>query len=409
MRGGNTVKGLIAIVALVAGLAAAPVDASDGGYIYGRVVTEDGETFQGPLRWGDEEAFWHDMFNATKAENEHLRYVDDEVVDRLRRERHGFLEALFADSDEELGHIFAIRFGDLKRIEVDGRDRLTVEFRNGETQRLSGGSNDVGAKITVVDAETGTREIRWNRIKTIDFAETPQRLAKKLGEPLYGTVKTRRQEFTGYIQWDHDECLSTDELDGEDRDGHVSIAFGEIASIKKHWRGAMVTLTDGSEELLTGSNDVNNENRGVVVQVPDIGRVRIGWDDFEEVKFRRTPPGSGRGYAEYGDGAALQGVVETRGGRHQGRIVFDLDESWDFELLHGRNGDTEYMIPFGEITSITPRGRFRADVKLRSGVEIELEDTQDVSRDNYGVLVFAASREPTYVDWRDVKEIRFGR
>ena len=402
-------KGWISMAALAAGLAvAAPAHGSDAGYIYGRVVTEDGETYHGQLRWGDEEAFWHDTFNGTKVENEHLEYVDDDVVDRLRREHRGFLEALFVDRDDDLRHIFAIRFGDMKRIEVGTGENVIVEFRNGEELRLRGGSNDIGARITVVDPSAGEHRLRWSRIRTIEFMEAPQRIANKLGEPLYGTVKTGRYEFTGHIQWDHDECLSIDELDGDTRDGDVAIPFEDIVSIRKHRQGAMVRLVDGAEEYLTGSNDVNDGNRGVVVRVPGIGAVKIGWDDFDEVTFQRPAPGSGRGYAEYGKGSPLSGVVETRGGRRQGRIVFDLDESWDFEMLHGKNGDTEYLIPFREIAQITPQGRYRAEVRLRNGVEIELEDSQDVSRENNGLLVFEGSRRPTYVSWRDVEAIRFG-
>lgn len=401
---------MIVLAALAAGLAAAvPASASDAGYIYGRVVTDDGQTFQGALRWGDEEAFWEDMFNATKAENEYVGYVDEDVLRQLRRERRDFWENLFQVRNHEFGHIFAVRFGDLKRIDVRGGSRLTVEFRNGERLDLNGGSNDVGARITVVDPNAGTQRIRWRNIRSIEFAETPQQIEKKLGLPLYGTVKTRRYEYTGFIQWDNDECLTTDELDGDVRDGDVSIPFGDIASIRKYRRGALVTLVDGSQEYLTGSNDVNGENRGVVVKVHSIGSVKVGWDDFEEVTFQHPAEGSGRSYAEFGNAAPLTGVIETRGGKLAGRIVFDLDEAWDFELLQGKIGDTEFQIPFREIVRIVPRGTRRSMVYLRSGAEVELEDAQDVSRDNDGMLVFDGGHRPTYVAWRDVKEIQFGK
>jgi hypothetical protein len=398
----------IAIAALTAGLAVAPVTyASDTGYIYGRVVTKDGETFQGQIRWGDEEAFWHDIFNATKARNEHLADIDREVVDRLRRNRKDFWERFFTADHDDLRHVFAIRFGDVKKIEPGFGSNVTLTFRNDETIELRGGSNDVGARISVVDPKAGTQEIRWNRIRTVEFSEAPQKIARKIGEPLYGTVKTSRGEFTGHIQWDNDEALSIDRLDGSNRDGKVSIALGDIQSIRKHRRGALVTMFDGNEEYLYGSNDVNDENRGVVVKVPEIGSVKVGWDDFREVTFVQEAPNSGRGYADYGTGARLTGVVETRSGSHKGRIVFDLDESWDFEMLHGTNGKTEYLIPFRQIESVTPKGRYRTMIRLRSGLEVELEDSQDVSRDNNGLLVYADGRRPTYLEWRDVQSIRF--
>jgi len=404
------VKTWVSIAALALGLAVAcPALASDTGYIHGRVTTEDGDTYEGEIRWGDEEAFWDDIFNATKVENENLDYLDRDQVNRLRGHRRNVWEVMFGDRDDDFTHLFAVRFGDLKQIEVHGRERLTVTFRNGETLRLEGGSNDVGARLTVLDPRVGKVRVRWNRIRTVEFSETPARLRDKLGEPLYGTVKTDRFEYTGHIQWDHDETLSIDKLDGDTRDGDVSIAFGDIATIRKYRSGVLVTLKSGDELYLTGSNDVNRDNRGILVKVDGIGSVKVGWRDFDMVTFADPAPNSGPAYASFGAGRRLNGEVESRGGdRFKGEIVFDLDETWDFELLHGKNGDTEYLIPFREIVKIEPKGSFSSDVELRNGIVVELEDSQDVTRKNNGVLVFTdAGRRPEYVSWRDVGAIRF--
>jgi len=394
-------------MALVLPVLATPVSASDVGYIYGRVETVEGDAYEGQLRWGEEEAFWDDTFNANKVENENLEYVDDNIRRRMRA-GHPWrqLTHAFGNRDEEFTHLFAIRFGDLARIHVRNGDKLVVEFRNGKQLRLEGGSNDVGAEITVMDPQKGRQTLKWNRIETIEFRETPAKLAKKLGDPIYGTVKSRNYEFTGRIQWDHDECLSIDKLDGDTNDGKVSIDFGDIASIRKHRSGALVKLKSGEEQYLRGSNDVNRENRGIVVRVKGVGSVKIGWHDFDEVVFRPAPT-SGPGYGEYGHGRVLEGAVATRGGRYTGRIVFDLDEAWDFEMLHGNNGSTEYLIPFRDIASIKPRGTRRSDIELRNGLIVELEESQDVSRKNDGLLVFTGSSKPRYVAWREVSEVVF--
>ena len=401
-------KACVLVGALALGLAlVAPASASDAGYIYGRVVTVDGKQYEGQLRWGKEEAFWDDIFNADKVENQNLEYVDEKVLDRMRwRRPWRSWGAFFGDHDKEFTHLFAVRFGDLERIRVRGGENLEVEFRNGDALRLHGGSNDVGARVTVVDPRLGRHAIEWRRIRTIEFRETPAKLASKLGDPLYGTVKSGKLEFTGHIQWDNDECLSIDELNGDTDDGDVDIRFGDIASIRKHRSGALVRLKSGSELYVRGTNDVNRSNRGVLVKVPGLGSVKIGWEDFDQVTFKDAP-NSGRGYADFGTGRELTGAVASREGRYAGRIVFDLDESWDFELLHGKNGSTEYLIPFRDIARITPKGMFRSDVQLRSGLTVELEESQDVSRKNEGLLVFTDSRKPTYVAWRDVDEVVF--
>ena len=151
---------------------------------------------------------------------------------------------------------------------------------------------------------------------------------------------------------------------------------------------------------------MNHDNRGVVIIVPGVGSVKVGWEDFDEVTFSAAP-NSGRGYAEYAKEKNLNGTVVTREGRYEGRIVYDLDESRDFELLHGTNGDTEYLIPFRDIARIKPLGWRRADVELHNGLTIELRGSQDVSRENSGLLVFSGDRKPTYVAWQEVTEVIF--
>ena len=395
----------VSMVLLAFGLTlAGPVLASDVGYLYGRVETVDGGVYEGQLRWGTEESFWDDIFNANKLRNENIEYLDAKVLEQLRWRNHSSWD-FFGDRDNSFSHLFAIRFGDLKRIDVRRGEDLVVEFRNGETLRLRGGSNDVGAEITVVEPKQGRHMLKWNRIRMVEFTDTPARLREKLGEPIYGEVKFRGHTFEGRIQWDNDECLTIDELDGETRDGKASVAFRDIASIRKERQGARVTLKSGAELYLTGSNDVNHENRGVIVVVPGLGTVKVGWRDFEEATFAPAP-NSGDGYAEYAGGRSLSGEVMTRDGSLRGRIVFDLDESWDFEILHGRNGDTEFLIPFRDIVRITPRGLQRSDVEVSLGLTIELEESQDVSRKNDGLLVFTNGGKPRYVAWQEVTELR---
>lgn len=397
----------VSIAALALGLAlGSPVYASDAGYIYGRVEMEDGDTFEGQLRWGKEEAFWDDIFNASKVGNENLDYLDNKTLKNIRRHQSFDWNNVFGDKGSSFTHVFAIRFGDLKRIRIGHGEELVVTFRNGEEMNLDGGSNDVGAEITVLDAKRGQRELSWNRIRTIEFDDTPVKLPAKLGEPIYGTVKSGRLEFAGRIQWDHDECLSSDKLDGDTEDGRVHLAFADLKSIRKYRNGVTAKLKSGEELYVYGTNDVNHDNRGVVVIVPGLGSVKIGWEDFDEVTFS-TAPTTGPGYAEYAKEKNLSGTVVTRDGRYEGRLVYDLDESRDFELLQGINGDTEYLIPFRDIARIKPLGWRRADVELHNGLTIELKGSQDVTRENDGLLVFSGNSQPKYVAWGDVTEVIF--
>ena len=70
-------------------------------------------------------------------------------------------------------------------------------------------------------------------------------------------------------------------------DGNMAIEFGKIKSVERDGRGSLVILKSGRDFYLTGSNDVNHENRGIIVNIPGQGRVDIEWRDFRIGYFHR--------------------------------------------------------------------------------------------------------------------------
>jgi len=256
-------------------------------------------------------------------------------------------------------HVFACRFGDIRSISMRGGESVDVELKNGEIFHLKGGSNDIGTKVKIIDEEIGQMDIKWSRISTVEFMETRLPLKNNFGSPLYGTVYTSEGEFTGQIQWDHDERVGSDILDGETKDGDVSIEFNKIKNISKEGRGCRITLQSGKEMFLSGSNDVNSENRGIIVSVPDMGRIDLAWREFVKVVFSTPETEDAKGYNDFPDPKPLRGtVMDVDGQSLSGRLIFDLDEEWDSELLQGETDGMEYIIPFRNIKKITRRTVF---------------------------------------------------
>lgn len=408
----NLLKSYVVILALQFTMLPQQVQAQDEGFIYGVVTTEDGDEFKGAIRWGKEEVYWTDMFNASKIENENIDYLSRDERDRLRR-RGDWDDRVstWVSSNWHYGgrsfiHQFSVQFGEIKSLRVYRSDEVEVELRDGTTVDVDGsGYNDIGTKVKVLDAEIGEIELSWSRIETVEFMPTPKNLDEKFGDALYGTVESDIGDFTGYVQWDHDERVSTDKLDGDSYDGDLSIQFGKIASIVNDGSRSDVTLKSGRELTLRGSNDVNYENRGIIVTVEGMGRVDIPWRDFNKVTFTQAR-NSGKSYNDFKNPETLEAQVVTRNGTLNGRVVYDLDEELDIEVLHGKDDRSEYIIPFRNIKSIRPKGYSRSEVELKNGTTLVLEDSQDVSEDNTGLLVYEGNN-PMYVPWEDVEEIVF--
>ena len=375
--------------------------------LYGTVEVSGGRQYTGFLRWDDEEAFWDDLFNGTK---DKLPYIDRLPEDQRKRREIKILGMHISyDWDEDwFGRQFIARFGDIREIRPRSGDHADVEMKNGTTCRLDGGSNDIGAKIRIEDPEDGSVNIAWNRIKRITFQAAPA--GRRPPETrLYGELTTDDGVFRGAIQWDSQECVATDKLDGESEDGDLSLEMGRIRSIAKAGRnGSRVETKDGQSYDLRGTNDVNSDIRGIFVEDERYGRVKVSWDAFRRVEFR-DPPAPDRGYGDYPAPVPLRGTVTDRDGKAwRGRVVFDLDESESWEMLNGDRHGVEYNIPFAMVRAIEPRDDDSAEVELRNGREVRLEESQDVTDSNSGILVMPDGGAPEhYLPWSQVRRIDF--
>jgi len=385
-------------------------------FIFGKITTVDGEVYQGQIRWGKEEAFWFDMFNASKDDNENLKYLTDEEMDMLDEKDNqcnnnriinwGWSNN-YSWNGNDHSHSFACQFGDIKRIIVSSRRKTIVELKNGDDFVVGDGSNDIGAKVQVADQELGLIKLEWNRIKYVEFMDTPNQLESYFGTPLYGTVKTYRGSFEGFLQWDHDERLSEDELNGDYEDGELDIKFGNIKQIKKRSRGSDVVLNSGRSFYMDGSNDVDDDNRGIIVNIPGSGRVDIPWDEFEEITFTDQPRNTNISYRDFNGHEPIRGTVTTiTGDNLSGEIIYDLDERYSLEILDGVIDDIEHSYPFYNVRSIEPKNREESMVELVNGERLLLSDKVDVNRDNDGVLVFNGN-DHTYIPWNQIELVRF--
>jgi hypothetical protein len=378
--------------------------------LYGRVTT-DQAVFEGRLRWGgDQEALWINYFNGAKSRNPWSAYAPGE-----RRSLTLFgLDIAGWTSQADVGRPFMARFGDIRRVDRYGREwRITL--KSGAVVHIAwGGADDMNDGLRVWDGTRGVVTLAESPIRTIEFLAAPPREDSAL--PLYGRVRTRQGDFTGFLQWNRTECLGTDTLDGRTADGVRRVRFDTIRSIARHSpASALVTLVDGRSLVLSGSREVGGQDYGgIYVDDQRYGRVLVSWDAFERVDFRDG--GASPAYVDYAPGRPLAGTVTTRDGRRlAGRLVYDLDESETTETLDAPAGGIDYTLPFSLVASIvapTPEGSGaqRVMVILRGGEVLQLEQGGDLSWRNAGMLVFGEGRErPEYVRWADVKLVEFDR
>lgn len=384
---------------------------NDEGFIYGKITSTSGAKYQGQIRWGKEEAYWNDIFNATKtseSENTYKKYAEGKKNKNWWENLDGGILKIWDDEYSSQTHQFTCRFGDIKSISPQGESRVKCEFKNGLIITLKGGSNDFGTTIVINDYELGIIKLRWSKISKIEFKDTPKKLEVKMGAPLFGTVKTSDETLLGFVQWDKDERLDTDLLEGSSSSEKLAIAFRKIACIENLGNKSLIKSKNNKSIVMHGTNDVNSENRGIVVSINGIGKVEIPWSSFTSVCFDDHSNDSGPAYGTYNEPQRLFGSVkDLDGNEFIGLIIFDKDEKWDFEQLEGLHKSHKYIIPFKNIKTIVPKNEDYTYVILRNEKKLLLGKLQDVSSKNEGVVIISSNSDANFIDWDKVDEINF--
>lgn len=403
--------------------ASPPLMAAHPSFLYGRVTTVGGTTYEGRLRFGgDEEALWSHYFNGVRKGNPWAVLVPRERPSESRREVRLFgLRLSRREPSVDLRRPLMVRFGDIVRIDAVGdgvralleqgiryAPELRVTLKSGTVVVLDRFSaDDFADGVRIWDETHGVVDLDEGRIRTIEFLPSPKR--GEVPDRLYGTVRTRQGSFTGFVQWDRREALSHDTLVARTADGSLRLAFGDLRAVERHGAvGVLVTLHNGREIAFSGTGPDGRGYRDLYVDDPRYGRVLVSWEAFERVDF--GPSGSGLAYDDFPPGGPLTGRVTTRDGRRLvGRLVYDLDESETTETLDAPFQGVDYTIPFALIASVEiPEREAHARVMLHSGEQLLLERAGDVGAENAGLLIFAEGRErPEYVSWADVARVDF--
>jgi len=233
--------------------------------LHGTVEDELGRLFTGYVTWDLDEIFESDL-----------------------------LEGEEADGGEER----RIAFGEIASIERT-RGGAQVAFKNGEALELTGG-NDVDEDnrgIQISDPALGLVEVEWEQFRTLRLHQPSAPVTYDAfggSHLLHGTVTTQDgAEIEGVIRWDADEAGSWEFLDGRGDDVVFTIEMSQVGRIERgEASGALVTLVDGRSFQLDESNDVDWDNKGIMVAPEgadhsDASAWRlVSWDEFREIRFR---------------------------------------------------------------------------------------------------------------------------
>ncbi len=230
-----------------------------GERLYGTLTTRRGDEYTGVIGWDFDEALTNDILNG-------------EHKNRSKK----------------------IKFKRIKAIERYSSNGAVV-FLEGGKEMVLRGTNDVDDSnrgIVISNFEIGEILVEWDEFDKLVFEEIPSNSFSYNdfdgGKRLEGTVYTEDGDsYTGFIRWDNDEEYSWELLDGNYHNVKFQIEFSKIKEIrKKSYRSSIVTIHNGESFRLRGSNDVDEDNKGIFIIDKNGDEVEIEWDEFDRVEFK---------------------------------------------------------------------------------------------------------------------------
>lgn len=368
------------------------------GRIYGKVTTVSGDVMEGRISWSDHETIWYHTFDG---------YYDffDHNRDAYARQRK-YLGRRPKSTESE----FTVYFGDIVSIKRRG-SRCVVLLKDGREYEVT--EEDVGETLNINEVDYGKVDVSWRNLMEVEFMDEPESFRRSSDEnayPIYGKVHTRADiVFEGFIMWDNDETLSAHILDAKEGRKNREIPFSKIRSIRPRSRNSSeIVLMSGKEIIVSGSNDVDSGNRGLIVTDISIGRVEIEWRDVERVDFEhRVDAGS---YSDFKPGKPLYGTVTDEDGEeYKGFIRWDDDESVTTDFLNGEAYRTKMTIRFANIKEIQRRTRKSAIVILKNGEKMLMRGSNDVDSGNRGIVILdkADDKEGIILSWDEFEKVVF--
>ncbi len=223
------------------------------GRVHGTLTTSSGMEFTGYVAWDVDEIYTSDVLDG-----------------------------------EQGGYDREVPFGAIASIHRNGSHSARVVLHDGQELVLTG-TNDVddsNSGISVSDLALGQIKVDWDDFDAVRFHEPEEEPGYGLfdgGLLIQGTVVTESGEhLVGEVRWDNDETYTWEMLNGDAGGVDFQIEFGQIAQIRKTDRGSEIALRHGRTFELSGSNDVDDDNRGITVLM-DSGSQEVEWEDFAEL------------------------------------------------------------------------------------------------------------------------------
>src|SRR5690606_22516175 len=173
--------------------------------LYGTVTVNDGQTFTGSIRWGKQETFLSDIFNAQKIETVGIEHLSKQERSELQDHQPGpqvnlgnvqiTFKSLFGKEIEPPD--FSVHFGAIKYMAIDD-GVFVATLHDGTTIISNDNANDLTGAVQLKNRQGEQRSYDLDDLKHIEFSQAPAD-ALTWGDGIYGTITTDSGKLQGRV------------------------------------------------------------------------------------------------------------------------------------------------------------------------------------------------------------------
>lgn len=367
--------------------------------IFGEISTVENKVYKGFITWNRNKNYWIDFFEASKIKNLYSSYFKRSNGVVFRADNRTFATPPT--------HNFCCRFGNIKCIRPTDENEVVLQLKNGDRLTLvKGYSSDINTQLQIT-TPTETISLKWDHISEIHFMGAGVEAIAPETNQVAAKMKSSQGIYKGIIYWNYRQRQSQEKIN------QINALLSKVKKLYackgkngNHTFGPASSVSPSDGPVRAQVNALLQPMESVMINMPNIGSVCVPWTQFEELTIVPVSELNLLSYDDFPSPQAIKGEVVTRSGQtFAGNLAYDLDESYDFEVLDGKNNTISYRIPFRYIRSIEPKNYKYSFITLRNNSQLSLGETCDVNQDNNGIIIFRADQNPVYIQWSEIKEI----
>lgn len=248
-------------------------------------------------------------------------------------------------------------------------------------------------KITLKDGTVYEGQIRWKNEEALwnDIFDSPkherpvQNLLTK-AEAIRTEKRSEEFKFGFMALW-------------EDKSPNYNFPFrcyfGNIVQLKSTAANVVLLTLKGGQVIKLKKGRAGDLNDFIQIYDCDYGLLEFDFSKIQTIDFLPTP----MDFSSY-MGLPTYGKILTTMGVFEGFITWDLEECLGRDLISGRKNGNLYNIAFEDIASIKAQNEGSL-ITLKSGQTLFLNDHDDVSGRNKGIVIRGLSFGQVKVVWKN--------